>query len=543
MKRRNFIKLSATASAIGLLPTEFYALEKAIPFINSCQLGNRKLVLINLAGGNDGLNTLIPINQYDNYATLRPSIGISSSGTNAYVPLDSSLADQQLIGLHPALTGFKSMYDQGILRIVQSVGYPSQNRSHFASTDLYMSGNDGNSLDNGSDSGWIGRFMERYYDRQLSSNQPLAIEVGSQQTSLGFHGVHEHGMSINLTGQDPGGFYSILSGLGGLPPDNIPNSDYGNALNYIIRTDALSNTYSNSISSAFNNGYNSASYPDTDLADQLKTVAKLISGGLESKIYMVRISGFDTHNNQIEANSNGLGKHYDLLNELSTAVQAFYQDINGQSFADDIVAVTFSEFGRKAAENGNYGTDHGEVAPMFVLGNPVQGGVSGINPDLSKANSDNKFQLQEVQYDYRQAFGTLLQDFLGASTALIDETFFDHTHLDSFSTKKITEILRPDFSVPSECYSPSLTHKNVAQENFESYPNPVQDLLNIALPSEVTSLNYAVINIKGQRIKNKTVVVQNNKVLIDFRAIPRGVYVLLISGDHGFRKTLKISKK
>ena len=91
--------------------------------------------------------------------------------------------------------------------------------------------------------------------------------------------------------------------------------------------------------------------------------------------------------------------------------------------------------------------------------------------------------------------------------------------------------------------APSLTHKNVAQENFESYPNPVQDLLNIALPSEVTSLNYAVINIKGQRIKNKTVVVQNNKVLIDFRAVPRGVYVLLISGDHGFRKTLKISKK
>ena len=131
MKRRNFLKLSATSSAIGLLPFELNAMLKSVN-ISSCDVSNRKLVLINLAGGNDGLNTIIPINEYDNYANLRPNLKISDTGVNSYITLDNSLPDNQLIGLHPALTGFKSLYDQGWMRILQSVGYPSQNKSHFA---------------------------------------------------------------------------------------------------------------------------------------------------------------------------------------------------------------------------------------------------------------------------------------------------------------------------------------------------------------------------------------------------------------------------
>ena len=221
MKRRNFIKLTTTASAIGLLPFELKAMLSQLS-IDECDYSNRKLILVNLSGGNDGLNSIIPLNQYDLYSNLRPNIRVPESGTNSYISLDNTLPEAQQVGLNPALTSFKSLYDQGWLRIIQSVGYPSQNKSHFASKDIYATGNDGNSWLNGADSGWIGRYMESKYQDELNSTYPLAVQIGSKNVSLGFHGIYEHGMALNITGQDVSGFYSILSGLGGAPPRNYP---------------------------------------------------------------------------------------------------------------------------------------------------------------------------------------------------------------------------------------------------------------------------------------------------------------------------------
>ena len=150
MKRRNFIKLTSTASAFSLLPSQVTASLNIAKSFLDCTISNRKLVLINLAGGNDGLNTIIPINYYDVYSNLRPSIKIPSNGVNSYINLDETLDETQQIGLHPSLTGIKNLYDNDLLRIIQSVGYPSQNKSHFASTDIYSTANDGNSWDNGS---------------------------------------------------------------------------------------------------------------------------------------------------------------------------------------------------------------------------------------------------------------------------------------------------------------------------------------------------------------------------------------------------------
>ena len=395
MKRRKFIKLSATASVIGLTPLEIEAALKPLNFLTSCpDASNRKIVLINLAGGNDGLNTIIPINQYDTYSNLRPTIKVPNSGSKGYIKLDSTLNDNQQVGLNPALTGFKAMYDQGWMRILQSVGYPSQNKSHFKSTDLYLTGNDGNGLQNGFDSGWMGRFMELFYADRLGEAFPMAVEIGSYKTSLGFHGEDEHGLALNITGQDPAGFYSVLSGLGGDAPFNIPDTDYGKELEFISTTDALSNQYAQAVSSSFNKGTNAITYPDSDIANQLKTVARLISGDLETKVYMVRISGFDTHNAQVDGGGEVTGRHHDLLTRLSEAIHVFFTDMEQQNLSDDIVGLTFSEFGRKAAENGNFGTDHGEIAPMFVFGKPVAGGVSGVNPDLKKRKGNNIFQLK-----------------------------------------------------------------------------------------------------------------------------------------------------
>ena len=544
MKRRNFLKLSATTSAIGLLPLELSAMLKSVN-INSCDVSNRKLVLINLSGGNDGLNTIIPINDYDTYANLRPSIKISDSGTNSYLTLDTTLPDNQLIGLHPALTGFKSLYDKGWMRVLQSVGYPAQNRSHFASTDVYSTGNDGNSWNNGNDSGWIGRFMETYYANELNNLYPLGVQIGSNKTSLGFHGEAEHGLAINISGQDPSGFYSQLNGLGGAPPSVIPNSDYGLELQYIIDTDQLSNQYSQAISNAFNSGSNGNSYPDTDLSNQLKTVARLISGGLETKIYIVRIRGFDTHNNQNEGANTIEGRHNDLLTEVSEAIETFFNDLDSQSLSDDVVGLTFSEFGRKAKENGSFGTDHGEIAPMFVFGKPINGGVSGNNVDLSEATPDNNFQLKTVQFDYRQTFGTLLQNFIGANDTVIDTTFFNHTNNQSFTNSKINELIKDSFTVEADCYSETLAldefNPQTPHKEWFIYPNPVRNILQMHSAKELATIQYRIFNNKSQVILQGTHHLKNGKVEVNTERLKSGIYFVQIFSK-GKQETHKIIK-
>lgn len=542
MKRRHFIKLSSAASAIALTPFELQAAIKSfMPVTNCPDISNRKLVLINLAGANDGLNTIVPLNQYDIYSNLRPTIKVPISGANKYINLDNSLPDNQQIGLNPALLGLKSTYDKGWLRIMQSVGYPSQNKSHFKSTDLYLTGNDGNSLLNGQDTGWMGRFMELYYSDLIIENYPLAVEIGSNNTSLGFHAEEAHGLSLNISGQDPAGYYSVLNGLGGAPPLNIPDSDYGKQLEFITNTDALSNTYAESISNAFNTGKNDISYPDSDLANQLKTVARLISGDLGSKIYMVRISGFDTHNAQVQGVGEALGKHHSLLTDLSESMDAFINDLDRQNLADDVVGLTFSEFGRKAAENGNLGTDHGEIAPMFVFGKPVLGGVSGTNPDLTEATSSNNYQIQTVQYDYRQTFATLLQNYLGADDTIIDATFFNHTLNDSFVNLRIEDLLKSEFDISKGCIA-STEDPLKDTKNWLVYPNPFRDNVNISGINAAETVSYRIYNASGILLIDKTDTLIDGKATINLFRYSSGVYFFeMLSGSKKeIHKVIKI---
>lgn len=526
MKRRNFIKLTSTASAISLLPSQVTASLNIAKSFLDCTISNRKLVLINLAGGNDGLNTIIPINYYDIYSNLRPSIKVPSNGLNSYINLDDTLDETQQIGLHPSLTGFKNLYDNDLLRIVQSVGYPSQNKSHFASTDIYSTANDGNSWDNSNNSGWIGRFMESYYADLIQNSYPLGVEIGSKSNSLGFHGESEHGLSVNINGQDPSGFYSLISGMAGEPPSNIPISDYGHELEYIIQTDALSNMYSEAISNSFNNGQNAVSYPDTDISNQLKTVARLISGGLESKVYMVKLAGFDTHFGQNQAENDILGDHNDLLTKLSSAITAFMSDLSAMNLKNDVVGLTYSEFGRKAAENGSLGTDHGEIAPMFVFGAPVKGGVSGLNPDLNEANENNGYQIQTVQFDYRDTLGTLLQDYLGADNLALDATFFNNTLNQSFSETKINDLIKSEFSVATNCYSNTLTNNRDKNKIFYII-NPVyNDLIIKSKNQEYSSFKYELYDMNSKLVSKGTSLINET---ISISNLINGIYILNLS--------------
>ena len=536
MKRRKFIKLTSTASAAGLLPIQLNTSFKFLNTLTNCDLSNRKIVLVDLAGGNDGLNTLIPLNVYSDYVNMRPTTHVASAAALNLNLIDSSLqGTNQDLALHPIMTGMFNLFDQDQLRILQSVGYDSINKSHFASIDIYNTGNDGNNWNNGNNSGWMGRFMENHYSDLMPVNYPMGIQIGSPNTSLGFHGVNEHGLAMNLTGQDSENFYSVLSGLSGEYPTDFPDSHYGTELQYIVDTDASSNVYAQAISSSFDNGSNfsGANYPDTDLADQLKTVARLMRGGIETKIYLVKLGGFDTHANQVQGAGDLQGRHYNLLDELSTAVEAFMRDLNSDSLAEDVVGITISEFGRKAKENGSLGTDHGKVAPVFIFGQPVQSGISGVNVDLNEATEDNDFQIDTVQFDYRQSLATLMQDFLGSDSNTINSTFMDNITNASFADQKIQNLLKAGYVVPESCYAESLGIQNLDSDEWMVYPNPFKNHFNIKglSTSPNLSTSFVLVNQFGQRIQGGYLKFIDGNARVDLPNLNTGIYILTLKNS------------
>ena len=462
--------------------------------LQSCTgINDRVLVLVRLIGGNDGINTLVPLDQYGNYANLRPSIRIPDTGTDSYINLDSSLPIQDQVGLHPKLGPFKDLYDNGELSIIQGVMYDYQDRSHFKSTDIWMMGGDGTNLNNNPGSGWLARYLENSYPGVAGDpnlfNSPLALQLAEKKPAVLFQGEHSHGLSTNLTGQDVSGYYSVVSGIGGAPINNVPNSEHGDLLDYIMNIELNSNVYSQSISDAFNNGSNAITYPSFDLADQLKTVARLINGGLQTKVFLVSISGFDTHNEQVDPTLGvSEGDHAILLDELAQSMKAFMDDIKGLGIEDKILTCTFSEFGRKVMENGNYGTDHGGAAPMFVMGSCLNGGIIGTNVDLSEATNSNNYQIETMQYDYRSIYATILQDWLGADTSIVDLTLFDNNNPDfSFTSNKLTQLISNSCKVETGCYVSDLT-VNVSEINEISdisiYPIPAKDHIHIQFGNE-----------------------------------------------------------
>ena len=538
MKRRNFIQLTASASALSLLPTEVFALFKSAGMTTCPNVNAKKIVLVQLSGANDGLNTVVPLNQYDTYAALRPNIKLNNAGqTNGVINLDTTLSLAKQIGLHPSLTGFKSLYDRGLMRVIQGVGYPSQDKSHFKSTDLWLTGGDGTFENNAIDSGWIGRFLENYYTNFLTANFPLGIQLGSSDNSLGFHGEEEHGMSININGQDPAGFFSILNGLGGAPPEAIPNSEYGDLIRFIMASDAETNLYAQSISTAFSAGTNSTNvtYPSTSLANQLKTVAKFISGGLQTKVYLVKIGGFDTHDIQVASSTTThLGTHANLLTQVSEAINSFITDLNNQNLGDDVIAVPFSEFGRKAGQNGNLGTDHGEIAPMFVFGKSINPGVSGTNINLSEAVLANNFQVQTVQHDYRRVFSTILQDWFGTSNQTLDLTFYNTSTNQGYANNKVSNFIKAENSVPASCYSDSLLSTNDFgnRNDIVVYPNPTVETVNI------NSINNSINVVSVYSLDGKLVATYRNPMTsdsysIDVQNLATGIYTLKVETNNG----------
>jgi len=405
MKRRDFIKtiaVSGTGAALTFnsIPFNAYGFNSVIcKFINPFIETDKVFVVIQLLGGNDGLNTVIPY-QDSLYYTRRPVLGIPQ---NNVLPLPNST-----MGLHPALTEIKNLYTANKIAIVQNVGYANASLSHFRATDIWHTASNSNQYFT---TGWLGRYLKEEYPNfpNVLPPDPMAIQIGvSASLSL----MSQVG-DMSLTFQDPNQFYQLVQGASFNGYDRVKTLA-GPELDFARRVAADSLQYATRVKQASDLGQNLATYPPNNtLADQLKIVARLIDGGLQTRIYVVTMSGFDTHTQQLIS-------HNTLLGRVNTAINAFYNDLFLNNISGRVVGMTLSEFGRRVAENGSAGTDHGTAAPMFLFGDLVNGGMYGNNPDLVNIVSGNLV----FQYDYRRVYSSVLKQLFAATDPELMNIFF-----------------------------------------------------------------------------------------------------------------------
>lgn len=426
MKRRQFLQRVSPFIALPLVMGGAPIRAAARPFLSSdfyTQLArtDRVLVIVQMGGGNDGINTVLSRDQYSAYMNLRSNIAIPEE---AVLPLTDET------GLHPSMTGLKSLYDDGKLAVLQGVGYPSPNFSHFRATDIWNSASNSNEV---LSEGWIGRFLEREYTDYPTGYpnelmpDPLAIQIGSIVT-FALQGS-EQGMGLAI--QDPNTFYSMVSGTDTTNFDPPPATNFGELLAYTRQVQLESAAYAGRIKAASDRAPNRYGYATDSLARQLQTVARLIAGGLQTRIYVVSIGGFDTHADQVLASDHTRGAHATLLQRLSDALYSFQSDLRMYGIEDKVIGMTFSEFGRRAASNGSRGTDHGTAAPMFLFGKNVSPGVVGNNPNLSDLTGNNL----KMQLDFRQVYTSVMSGWFGIGQDAMNYVMKrDFTCLPLFST-------------------------------------------------------------------------------------------------------------
>ncbi len=387
MNRRNFLKNTALASSAFLVPTFLKPLEALAARDVS---GYKNLVIIQLSGGNDGLNTIIPYGN-DIYYQKRKTIAINQTDI-------VKLNDMQ--GLNPSLAALKEIYDQGWMGIINSVGYPNPDRSHFRSMDIWQTASDSNQF---LTTGWIGRYL----DSNCQTCKPYtAIEV-DDTLSLAMKGAKMKGIAV----QDPNKLYQttrepFFKDLAHDHQDVNLNEDN---LGYLYKT--MIETYSSAeyIQNTSKTYAVTSEYPATPFANQLKTVSKFINSGLQTRVYYVSLSGFDTHVGQQNQQNRQLKIYGD-------AVAAFVKDLKQSGKLNDTLVMTFSEFGRRVEQNASNGTDHGAANNILLFGGQLKKpGIYNDAPDLVQLdNGDLKYQV-----DFRDVYATLLDKWLNVSNGLV----------------------------------------------------------------------------------------------------------------------------
>ncbi len=404
MKRKEFIRDVSLASMIPLLGSALWA-------CNQDRSRKRILVLVRLIGGNDGLNTLIPTDNYKNIVAARPSLFIPEHKILTLKGVSNS-------GLHPSLEGIRDMYDSGLISFIQGVGYENPSYSHFRSSDIWLTGSSASEV---LLTGWIGRYLEevfKNYPESFPSSDfphPPSIKVGDSGT-IAFQATLSD-MSIIV---DPSVEFNAL-------PEIIFTDSYSgykgkqidNARKILNQTAKYADSIRHALSVDF---AHSAMYPSqgvNSLADQLKAVTKMIYSGLQTTIYMVDLKDFDTHDTQVDTHNTAKGRHADLLKQLSQAISCFWDDVVHMNKEAEITGMVFSEFGRRIMSNASYGTDHGAAQPLMFFGGNLNGKIIGNNPVIpDKVSAADNL---EMQYDFRSVYSTLLKQWISVSNSSLQK--------------------------------------------------------------------------------------------------------------------------
>ncbi len=504
MKRHEFLRQigllsGGTLLSMGGIPIKAFS---ANPFkLNIEETDGKILVLLQLMGGNDGLNTTVPFED-SKYYSARKTVNIKK---------EEALKLNATLGLHPAMLGLKGLYDNNKLSIIQNVGYAQPDRSHFRATDIWLSASDSKQqiFD-----GWLARFLENQnpnYPISLPS-EPMAIQLGSVESML----LQGKFGSLGTVFEDPNLFYQLISGSK-IDNDPPPNTVAGEELRFLRQVASASIQYSEIIKSKADLGKNSLTYPNTNLGRQLSIIAKLIAGGLGTTTYLSTLGGFDTHANQLTAHSN-------LLKQVSEAVSAFQKDIENLGLADKITLVTISEFGRRLTENGTSGTDHGTAAPLFVVGKTVQGGIIGGNPNLAALDSSGDYKFE---FDFRQIYSTILQDHFGVKNEISKEILFrDFTKLPIFKSGENNIAL------------------NSTIQLSQNYPNPANEITFIDyFTTQKQSLKIELFDLKGKSIsilKNGRHEVGKYTLQVNTNGLSKGIYPYRLTAENGDINTMKL---
>jgi uncharacterized protein (DUF1501 family) len=536
------------------------------PLTRMAQQSNndRVLVILQMHGGNDGLNCLIPVEAYDEYYSRRANIAIPAKNSlRKMIPVDSTVPSDAQIGLHPDMMGMKELYDQGRMSFVQGVSYKNNNGSHFRGRDISFMGG---SFDDYFSSGWVGRFLQQEFAPKTYPDEfpneemkdPLAIEMGSD-VSLIFHQQGNIPTSISLS--NPVSFFNLVNELEGFvdqgidprgkPPTFLDNSPYGKELNWILGLEEKSEDYAERLFTVYNNSPEATvTYPErypfnapsgsitNRLTPQLKLIARLLDGGgaglgVKTKVFLVKVGGFDTHAEQVESYDPTMGSHAALMYNISSAMKAFQEDLRARGIEDRVLTVTTSEFGRRIHSNGSYGTDHGTGGPMFLFGKGVKPGIVGKVPDLTKNNV-------EMQFDYRQVYANILKDWMLVDEDTINNEIFFKNFINGPKEEGAGNYEPLD--VASQVIS--ATNSDFIKARFAltgSYPNPANGSTTIEFRINTTSqVHLQLFDSQGRALKvllDTTLDAGEHSVNVDLQEFKPGMYLYKLKS--GFLKDTK----
>tara|TARA_B110000261_G_scaffold35895_1_gene41637 strand:- start:478 stop:2100 length:1623 start_codon:yes stop_codon:yes gene_type:complete len=441
------------------------------------------LVIIRLKGGNDGLNTVVPLYDYDTYANLRPTIRHQE---NELLSLSPDFA------IPSYMNALESVWGEGNMKIIHGVGYPDQSLSHFRSSDIWASAD----AINDEQTGWWGRYFEDLYPDYLINPPeiPPAIQIGSIGNLI-FEGTNSN---YAFSVADPNQLANIAQTGGLHDVVNLPECVYGDKLLFLRAQTNTTLTYAEVINDAYMASSNQATYLQDDLSEQLAIIARMIKGGLGTKVYMVSLGGFDTHANQVN-------KQRGLHENLASGIKNFYEDLASEGYDDKVLGMTISEFGRRPYENGSNGTDHGTASPTFLFGAGLNGsGFVGAHPDINASAWDNNNNLVPTT-DFRDVYASVLTDWFCIDPSVVNTILLNDNYQTLNLGLNCQGLSIPDFSNVSH-FSHVATYRDnrtFIEINMQNTAHVEVKLFNI-LGQEMASLCNEVLTPGNHIIDVKT---------------------------------------